>query len=170
MHAGGSSSWRLAEHCEAITLENGLNRRTMDPLHAYEEGVNHESLMSWWNHGDPVHVTRCLEAAASLRALTTVTPSGHRHFKSQCYTGSYATRNKYNHSHACSWAGPGTDFAASQVAVSADGLLAALHWRGICTVGSSSRSGREPWRAGSPQPAARIRRSAPPDRFDCSAV
>lgn len=74
---------RLAELAEAENLENGLNKRTMDPLHAYEEGVNHESLMMWWNYGDPVYFERCMTAARSLEALTVMTPQGHRHFKSQ---------------------------------------------------------------------------------------
>jgi len=73
----------LAELAEAENLDQGLNRRTMDPLHAYEEGVNHEALMLWWNYGDPVYFERCLLAAKSMPALTTVTDRGHRHFKSQ---------------------------------------------------------------------------------------
>ena len=74
---------RLAELAEAENLESGLNKRTMDPLHAYEEGVNQESLMMWWNYGDPVYFERCMIAARSLESLTVMTPQGHRHFKSQ---------------------------------------------------------------------------------------
>ena len=73
----------LAELAELEHLEQGLNRRTMDPLHAYEEGVNHEALMVLWNYGDPVYLERCLLAAKSMPALTTVTGEGHRHFKNQ---------------------------------------------------------------------------------------
>lgn len=73
----------LAELAEATTLEAGLNKRSMDPLHAYEEGVNHEALMAWWRYGDPVYFERCLKASQSMPALTTVTHLGHRHFKSQ---------------------------------------------------------------------------------------
>ena len=73
----------LAELAEATRMEEGLNRRTTDPLHAYEEGVNHEALMAWWNYGDPVYFERCLAAARSMPATTTVTERGHRHFKSQ---------------------------------------------------------------------------------------
>ena len=72
----------LAELAEERHLENGLNKRTMDSLHAYEEGVNHESLMLWWNYGDPLAFERCLAAAKAMPALTTVTARGHRHFKS----------------------------------------------------------------------------------------
>jgi hypothetical protein len=73
----------LAELAETETMEAGLNRRTMDPLHAYEEGVNHEALMLWWNYGDPIYFERCLQAAKSMPALTIVTEKGHRHFKNQ---------------------------------------------------------------------------------------
>lgn len=73
----------LAELAEAENLENGLNRRTMDPLHAYEEGVNHEALMLLWSYGDPIYFERCLLAAKSMPALTVVTDKGHRHFKNQ---------------------------------------------------------------------------------------
>ncbi len=73
----------LAELAEAENLENGLNRQTTDPLHAYEEGVNHEALMLWWNYGDPVYFERCLAASRSMPALTVVTKQGHRHFKNQ---------------------------------------------------------------------------------------
>jgi hypothetical protein len=73
----------LAELAEQENLTAGLNRRTMDPLHAYEEGINQESLLLWWQYGDPVYFERCLAAAKSMPSLTTVTPRGHRHFKNQ---------------------------------------------------------------------------------------
>jgi hypothetical protein len=68
---------------EQTTLEQGLNLRTMDPLHAYEEGPNQESLMLLWDYGDPVAYERCLTASRSLQSLTVLTSRGHRHFKSQ---------------------------------------------------------------------------------------
>jgi len=74
---------RLMQLADKENLRQGLNRRTMDPLHAYEEGLNHEALLAWWNYGDPVSIERCMEAAAGLEALTTLTARGHRHFKSQ---------------------------------------------------------------------------------------
>ncbi|MFW5868393.1 MAG: hypothetical protein ACOCX2_11290, partial [Armatimonadota bacterium] len=73
----------LAEHAEATTMEAGLNKRTTDPLHAYEEGVNHEALMTWWGYGDPVYFERSLAASRSMDALTVMTDRGHRHFKNQ---------------------------------------------------------------------------------------
>ena len=74
---------RLMALAEKENLEKGLNRRTMDPLHAYEEGINHLALLAWWHYGDPVHFERCMVSAASTEALTVVTAKGHRHFKSQ---------------------------------------------------------------------------------------
>lgn len=68
---------------DKTTMEQGLNRRTMDPLHAYEEGLNQESLMLLWDYGDPVAFERCLNASRSLESLTIITSRGHRHFKSQ---------------------------------------------------------------------------------------
>lgn len=73
----------LAELAEAENLEEGLNKHSTDPLHAYEEGVNHEALMTWWGYGDPVYFERSLAAARSMPALTVVTERGHRHFKNQ---------------------------------------------------------------------------------------
>ena len=59
---------RLMALAEEQHLTAGLNRRTTDPLHAYEEGVNHEALLAWWNYGDPVCLERCLVAARSTEA------------------------------------------------------------------------------------------------------
>ncbi|MEN6544642.1 MAG: sugar-binding protein [Armatimonadia bacterium] len=73
----------LAELADRENIEYGLNKHSTDPLHAYEEGVNHESLMLWWNYGDPLYFERCLMAAKYLPALTVMTDKGHRHFKSQ---------------------------------------------------------------------------------------
>lgn len=68
---------------DQTTMQQGLNRRTMDPLHAYEEGLNQESLMLLWDYGDPIAFERCLNASRSLQDLTILTSQGHRHFKSQ---------------------------------------------------------------------------------------
>ena len=74
---------RLMALAEKENLVQGLNRRTMDPLHAYEEGLNHMALLAWWHYGDPLALERCMVAAKSTEALTVVTDKGHRHFKSQ---------------------------------------------------------------------------------------
>ncbi len=63
-------------------LEEGLNTSREDPLHAYEEGINHQSVMPWWFYGDPLYVEQCMLAARSTEAWTTVNAAGHRHFKS----------------------------------------------------------------------------------------
>lgn len=73
----------LMSLADQTTMEQGLNLRTMDPLHAYEEGLNQESLMLLWDYGDPIAFERCLTASRSLQSLTVVTSQGHRHFKSQ---------------------------------------------------------------------------------------
>ncbi len=71
----------LAETAESNNLELGWNKRSMDPLHAYEEGMNLESFMSLWHYGDPVYFERCLVAARGLENATFLLPNGHRHFK-----------------------------------------------------------------------------------------
>lgn len=62
-------------------LEEGINARQDDPLHAYEEGINHESMMAWWHYGDPVFMEQCMIAARSVEALTMTNDAGHRHFR-----------------------------------------------------------------------------------------
>ena len=98
---------RLAELAERENLEAGLNRRATDPLHAYEEGINHEALMAWWHYGDPVYLERCIVAARSTEALTIVTPKGHRHFRSQrCGAGDLRNPPKTDvdgHAHPLMW-------------------------------------------------------------------
>jgi hypothetical protein len=74
---------RLAELAYETTMTEGVNRRTMDPLHAYEEGLNQDALMAFWHYGDPVYLERCMDSARSMEWLTWVTPKGHRHFRSQ---------------------------------------------------------------------------------------
>ena len=82
------SGAKLASYAEVNNLEDGLNKNTMDALHAYEEGVNHESYMFWWFYGDPIYFERCLNAARSIEKITFLTPGGHRHFKSVDEIGS----------------------------------------------------------------------------------
>ncbi|MFH1708415.1 MAG: hypothetical protein ABIF71_10950 [Planctomycetota bacterium] len=64
-------------------FDRGLNRHAMDPLHAYEEGMNQIALMGWWRYGDPVRLEACMESARSAVKITTVTAAGHRHFRNQ---------------------------------------------------------------------------------------
>ncbi|MCW8131283.1 MAG: hypothetical protein KIS92_13120 [Planctomycetota bacterium] len=74
---------RLAEWAEKTTMTEGFNRHTMDPLHAYEEGLNLESQLLWWHYGDPVYFERCMAGTRTLGKVTVLTPKGHRHFRSQ---------------------------------------------------------------------------------------
>jgi len=73
---------RMAETLERETLAHGMNKESMDPLHAYEEGLNHEALIAYWNYGDPIYLERCMATARSTEPLTMVTGKGHRHFRS----------------------------------------------------------------------------------------
>ncbi|MEA2733970.1 MAG: hypothetical protein QOE14_421 [Humisphaera sp.] len=73
---------RAAETLERENLEHGMNKESMDPLHAYEEGLNHESLVAYWNYGDPIYFERCMAAARSTEPQTMLTEKGHRHFRS----------------------------------------------------------------------------------------
>jgi len=57
---------RLAQLADRTTLVDGVNRSTMDPLHAYEKGLNHEALMAAWHYGDPVLLERCMLDARSV--------------------------------------------------------------------------------------------------------
>jgi hypothetical protein len=82
----------LAETAEKNNLELGWNIHSTDPLHAYEEGMNHESIMLYWNYGDPVYVERCMIAARGLEKATILLPNGHRHFK-RGDTGSVDVKN-----------------------------------------------------------------------------
>ena len=75
---------RIAALAEKQNLENGLNINATDPLHAYEEAINHLALMAYWNYGDPVYLERCMVNAANTeKALTVKTGKGHRHFKNE---------------------------------------------------------------------------------------
>jgi hypothetical protein len=97
---------RLAELAELTTMTDGINRRTMDPLHAYEEGLNQEALMAVWEYGDPVYLERCMEAARATAELTTVTSRGHRHFRSQSLgaaTRDMALTDTDGHAHPLMW-------------------------------------------------------------------
>ena len=97
---------RLAELAEMTTLTDGVNSRTMDPLHAYEEGINQEALMAVWHYGDPVYLERCMAAARTTAALTTLTSRGHRHFRSQdlgAATQNTALTDTDGHAHPLMW-------------------------------------------------------------------
>jgi len=71
---------KLAEITLEHHLEEGINRRSMDALHAYEEGVNQLALNAWWNYGDPVHFERVMASARSAMKLMVETEDGRIHF------------------------------------------------------------------------------------------
>jgi len=72
---------RLAELAQIQNLRQGINIRTADGLHAYEEGINHLALMTRWFFGDPVHFERSMESARNIEKLTILTDDGRRHFR-----------------------------------------------------------------------------------------
>jgi len=71
---------RLADTASRVALEEGINIRTMDSLHAYEEGVNQLALCAWWFYGDPVHYERAMISARSVMKLMVNLPDGRVHF------------------------------------------------------------------------------------------
>lgn len=73
---------KLSQLCWDRLLEEGINKRTMDGLHAYEEGVNQLALCSWWFYGDPVHFERAMVSARSVIKLMVQTEDGRLHFPS----------------------------------------------------------------------------------------
>lgn len=75
------SATRMAELADKKNLRGGLNIRTTDSLHAYEEGINHLALMARWFYGDPIYFERCMESARNMEKLTIVTEDGRRHFR-----------------------------------------------------------------------------------------
>ena len=71
---------QLADLVVEHRLEEGINRRSMDALHAYEEGVNQLALNAWWNYGDPLHFERAMASARSAMRLLVETSDGRVHF------------------------------------------------------------------------------------------
>jgi len=71
---------RLADLAMEWKLEDGINKHTMDALHAYEEGVNQLALCAWWFYGDPVHFERAMLSARSVGKLMVETKDDRVHF------------------------------------------------------------------------------------------
>ena len=80
---------RRAELDQAVRLDQGLGRTTEDPLHFYEDGLNQQSLVTWWHYGDPVYIERCMLTAKNLEKLTLVNAVGHRHFKGDVFGSAF---------------------------------------------------------------------------------
>ena len=90
-----AASDKLTEILLDRYLEEGINKRSMDALHAYEEGVNQLALNAWWNYGDPVHFERVMQAARSATRLLVETKDGRLHFVSDRKVGINEARNGY---------------------------------------------------------------------------
>lgn len=73
--AGNLNSFIMARH-----MTNGLNLRTTDALHAYEEGINQVALCPFWFYGDPVYLEQAFESARNIPRLTVIGGDGRRHF------------------------------------------------------------------------------------------
>lgn len=71
---------QLSDSAWQFKLEEGINKRTTDVLHAYEEGINQLALCAWWFYGDPVHYERLMISARSTMKLMVETKDGRLHF------------------------------------------------------------------------------------------
>lgn len=76
---------RLADTCYEVLIEDGINWRTTDPLHAYEDGVNALCRAAEMYPGNPVYLERLMEGARTVEEHLTAMTGGHRHFKSKLY-------------------------------------------------------------------------------------
>ena len=75
-------------------IERGINRRVMDTLHAYEEGVNAQPVMGLIDYGNPRYVERMMEAVKTVdEFLTAKDVEGRRRFRSG-YFGAEGIRDK----------------------------------------------------------------------------
>ncbi len=76
---------RLADTCYDVLIEDGINRRTTDPLHAYEDGVNALCRAAEMYPGNPVYQERLMEGTRTVDEYLTAMTGGFRHFKSTLY-------------------------------------------------------------------------------------
>jgi len=78
-------------------IERGINARTMDTLHAYEEGVNVQPVMALIDYGAPKYLERLMEAARTVEEhLTAKDVKGRRRFRSWDF-GAREVRDKGKH-------------------------------------------------------------------------
>lgn len=88
---------RLADTCYDTLIEDGINRRTTDPLHAYEDGVNALCRAAEMYPGNPVYLERLMEGARTVDEHLTGMTGGFRHFKSKLYGAQQiVTEEPYN--------------------------------------------------------------------------
>ena len=76
---------RLADTCYDVLIEDGINWRTTDPLHAYEDGVNALCRAAEMYPGNPVYLERLMEGTRTVDEHLTGMTQGFRHFKSKLY-------------------------------------------------------------------------------------
>ena len=67
---------------------NGLNAGQYDELHSYEDGINVLGQSMLMNAGSPKLIERAMVTAKRLGWLTAVNAAGHRHVRSNYYSGS----------------------------------------------------------------------------------
>lgn len=80
-----ASAAKVADQCWQRTITDGINNQVTDPLHAYEWGVNVNSMMAVLDYGNPVYLERLMQAARHYERLTAINPRGHRHYVSNRY-------------------------------------------------------------------------------------
>jgi len=77
---------RIADFCwNTGPMQDGINARQTDPLHAYEEGLNANCRLAELYHGNPVYLERMMLAARTAYDHLTGLTGGHRHFRSRLY-------------------------------------------------------------------------------------
>jgi len=80
---------RLAEFCwNEGPLQDGINRRQTDPLHAYEEGVNAICREAEMYYGNPIYIERLMASTRTVEEHLTGMTGGFRHFRSVLYGAS----------------------------------------------------------------------------------
>lgn len=66
---------------------DGLSTIATDELHAYEEGINSNSVAMYVNYGDPLAVERLFTTVKALPKVVSKNPAGHVHFNTNWYSG-----------------------------------------------------------------------------------
>ena len=98
----GDPGGRLAKSAAAVAdgvykaglIQRGINRRVMDTLHAYEEGVNVQPVMGLIDYGNPKYNERMMEAARTVATeLTGRDSEGRLRFRSGWF-GAEGVRDK----------------------------------------------------------------------------
>lgn len=77
---------RIADLCWQERMENGINLRTTDHLHAYEEGMNANCAAAMIRPHLPKYLERLMVSCRTVRDfMTVVDAEGHRHFPANWY-------------------------------------------------------------------------------------